>query len=96
MASVYHYASAPLFAHHLNAGHGDALGCAMKRWHLAQFNIAKMRHPRWSEDMAAYNNALEQVLPIALAWSGFLWIMGDDIIARTEAHFGSPNPELIT
>ena len=56
--------------------------------HLAQFNVGLMRHPRHSVDMNGYNAALDQVLPVATAWPGFLWIMDDDIIGLTEETFG--------
>ena len=58
-----------------------------KRFHLAQFNIGKMRHPGSAAEMAGYDEALTRVLPVAVAWPGFVWIMDDDIIAMIEGRF---------
>ncbi len=56
--------------------------------HLAQFNIGRLRRPRASPEMTGYNETLGRVLPVALGWSGFVWIMDDDIIAISERHYG--------
>ena len=60
---------------------------AARRFHLAQFNIGKMRHPGSAAEMAGYDEALTRVLLVAVAWPGFVWIMDDDIIAMIEGRF---------
>jgi hypothetical protein len=56
--------------------------------HLAQLNIGRLRAPRETPDMAGYRAALAEVLPIGLAWPGFVWMHDDGIIEGARRKFG--------
>ena len=50
----------------------------MRRYHLAQINIAKPLYPMDSEGMAGFANALEAVNAFAEASPGFVWRLKDE------------------
>lgn len=55
---------------------------------LIQFNLGLMRYPRAAKEMNSYSKTMDEVMPVALTWPGFLWIMDDDIVDQTAQRFG--------
>lgn len=47
-------------------------------WHLAQFNIARLRRPLDHPDTAEFVSALDEVNALAEASPGFVWRLTDD------------------
>jgi Domain of unknown function (DUF3291) len=47
-------------------------------WHLAQFNIARLRRPLDHPDIAEFVAALDEVNALAEASPGFVWRLTDD------------------
>ena len=61
----------------------------MSTYELAQFNIAVLRYERDAAELQGYRDFLAQVTPVALGWSGFVWIMDDQtLIEQAEHHYG--------
>ena len=55
---------------------------------LIQFNLGLLRYPRVAPELKSYEKTMDDVMPVALSWPGFLWIMDDDIIELTANRFG--------
>lgn len=55
---------------------------------LIQFNLGLMRYPRAANEMTSYSKTMDEVLPVARTWPGFLWIMDDSIVDLTTERFG--------
>jgi len=51
---------------------------ATARFHLAQLNVATMRAPQDSPEMAEFTNALDAINQLAEASPGFVWRMQDE------------------
>jgi len=49
-----------------------------QKWHLAQLNIATMKYPKGSPEMADFIAALDEINGLADAAEGFVWRMKDD------------------
>jgi len=55
-------------------------------YHLAQLNVAKMRFPADSDEMAEFINALDAINLLAETSPGFVWRLKDDSGNATEIH----------
>lgn len=49
------------------------------QWHLAEFNIARLRHPLDAEENAEFVAVLDAVNGIAEVSDGFVWRMTDEV-----------------
>jgi len=55
---------------------------------LIQFNLGLLRYPRAAKQLDSYVETMDKVMPVALDWPGFLWIMDDTIVDLTAERFG--------
>jgi len=55
--------------------HGNNPG---SEFHLAQLNVAKIKYPKDSPEMAEFVEALDEINALAEASDGFVWRMKDD------------------
>ncbi len=63
-------------------------------WHLAQFNIARMKFPVDSAEMADFVNALDPINALGEASEGFVWRHTDDTGSSTNTRIFD-DPELL-